>query len=320
MSYVQEMVDTLGLRLAVKGRAQAPPDVFGLSARLSFLNEAQLEIVARLKIHHVREIETVASAQTLDSEGAFDLTTLTPKILEIERGIVDVKLHGGKHAKLLTDEDRRVDEDASVSYSESDPRFYFIGTDLHVVPYSGYTADITYKAVPTAMALGATLSNFTMAAAVTPSLTKFRGTAGQGLSAVDDTYKDKPIYCVGKNSYHVVTGYDATGNIDGALLFTVSPAAATNFGADLFSFPVAAAAPTADTECDFHSPKVRKLIVDLAASYAFRDWGENDLEMAISNLVDREVARLNNIYAPQSRESSELAILINRGQNFSRSN
>ena len=82
----------------------------------------------------------------------------------------------------------------------------------------------------------AALSRLTVVEEGSPSTTLFKGTAGEGLSAVNDAYKGAVIYNITNGTSHVVTGYTGA-----TLQFTVTAEAAaeprTWDSGDEFIFP-----------------------------------------------------------------------------------
>ncbi len=149
------MLDELEVRLSPDGRAGGESPAYTPDMGLLWLNKAQLYVATELDIRFVRELHARAGAQALDAQGAFDLSTLSPAALEGEKGILSVKHTGGKYCRLLPDDERRENEDSSVTYSGSAPVFYLVGNTIHVSPHSGWTVDIEYKKEPVPMALAA---------------------------------------------------------------------------------------------------------------------------------------------------------------------
>jgi len=54
----------------------------------------------------------------------------------------------------MDDAERKLNEDAGVSYDSTAPRYYFKGIYLYVKPFASQTVDIRYKKVPVDMSLG----------------------------------------------------------------------------------------------------------------------------------------------------------------------
>jgi hypothetical protein len=226
---VSEMVDFLATRL--KDDAHAG---WTISQKLTALNNAQIKLSNMLHPRYLDDLETEKTSATVTT-GVCTLSTAlatTGSLLRGREGIVKVLVTNGKECIEADVRDIKGFENQFKTPSLSEPYWYYYGKKIYILPTSITTIDIKYLKVPNEL-----LSVFTMAAAGSPSTTTFKGTASQGLNATtDDVYNGAPIYCIGKATYHIVTDYDATGNGGGELFFTVSPAAATNFGADTFRF------------------------------------------------------------------------------------
>jgi len=154
MPLLDTMIADLEIRLDPRGRAQKDPNAFTPGELLHLLNRAQNHVATEFTMYYVRPLQTIETAKALDANGAFDLSTLTVKILEGERGLLAVKLTGGKYCTFKTDEERRAHEDAVTTFYESEPVHWFVGKKVYVRPFAGKTIDIEYKKQPVPMAFG----------------------------------------------------------------------------------------------------------------------------------------------------------------------
>lgn len=300
------MIADLGLRFKFLGGEVCP---FSPNARLLFLNKAQLHVASELSLYYVRELQELTTSQALGSNGELDLTSLDPALLEGEKGVISVKLTGGKYCTFLTGEKRRANEDASVTYYTSAPVYYFEAGNLYVHPFAAQTIDLCYKKIPTDMAFGQL--QFYYDADNTPSTTKFVGKADQGLSAVNSYYNGAVIKSLEHNSYHVVTAY-----VGATRLFTVSPAASTNF-TDSHEFRIGKESAAlfglshADVDCALGA-RVQDIIVERAAGLAF-EYDDKESKAAICySKADIAIRTLNSKYRPVTPLSLEVGTLVNR--------
>jgi hypothetical protein len=144
-----EIVGKLGMRLD----REAPESKFGVTERYSYLNDGQLYMAQVLPIDLVRQIETTSTAQAVATDGSITLSSLSPKILNGDRGILSVKHSGGYYCHEILEEDWQRAVEYSLTYTESDPVYYLEGVKLYLMPYAYGTTTgvIRYRAVPTAI-------------------------------------------------------------------------------------------------------------------------------------------------------------------------
>lgn len=223
---VSEMMAMLALRLEDSEKEQWTD-----SEKLQTLNNAQYRVANLVHDKYLTELEVVEEDVSVTS-GKVDLTDdLSNTVLKGAEGIKKVGVSDGLWCIESEIEDIKRQENRYQRATLRNPMFYTFQGKIYVLPTTVSTVDVYYLRQPVPL-----LYSFTMAAAGTPSTTKFLGTSGESLSASDDHYNGAVVYVNGKETYHVVTDYDAAGAGDGDLLFTVSPAASTNFGADTFYF------------------------------------------------------------------------------------
>lgn len=288
---LQNMIDDLGARVLPRGRADGTPFSFTSGEFLRFLNRAQSYIATELSDYSIRPIQVSATAQSLGSSGEFDLSSLDPELLEGDRGIISVKITDGKFSTLLTDDERRVNENADVTYSATEPYHHFYGNYLYLLPFAGVTLDLEYKKEPTEMSLGGQVK---FDADGTPSTTKFIGETGQSLSAVNDTYNGAVIYSLQHGTYHIVTAY-----VGATRLFTVTPAAGSNFADNNYiKFQSGEFSVGTDQNCIFDN-SVKELVIDRAEGLVYlTSDDQRDLQKAggLLKIVDDQIYARNSRY------------------------
>ena len=117
------------------------------------LNRAQRIAVG--KLHPFTTPELVLSQSTLAiTSGYYTLTDLTIDSFRGEAGVIAVQLSNGYYCTLISEEERRANDESSFVYQSTDPKMWFEGNKLYIRPYSGYTIAIRYRGEPTLMALG----------------------------------------------------------------------------------------------------------------------------------------------------------------------
>lgn len=302
---IQKMIDDIETYLRLLAtKAGLDEILFTPDENLLFLNKAQRCVCTELSIYYIRELQKLATSQALGLSGELDLTSLDPALLEGEKGVISVKLTGGKYCTPLTDEKRRANEDASVTYYTSAPVYYFEGKYLYVLPFSGYTADILYKRLPEPMAFKSRLQYDASSPA---STTKFVGAAAQDLSTVNDFYNGAVVYSYEHDSKHIVTAYNGTTRE-----FTISPAASGNFtDGNYFDFPLDEFDVGSDINCALNE-NVQDLIVDWAIGIALKYADEYNHSVAEIANVQRKIGSMNNSYVPIAPVELEVSRLLGR--------
>ncbi len=188
---------------------------FPASLKRDLLENAELDLANKLHPANVtvREVptETVAFATSFTL-----LSALANSVLDGARGILTVRLTGGKYCRWIDPDDIKDTESFYRTGSDADPMYYVQGNRINIL--SGNASgniDVTYRKVP------APLYYSFIVVEVGPSTTIFDGTAGEGLSAVNDAYIGAVIYSITNDSYHVVTDY-----VGASRRFTVTAEAA----------------------------------------------------------------------------------------------
>lgn len=225
---VREMCDYLALKLSdiEKGRWTDAEKIMGL-------NNAQKKVANLINPGYLTELETLDEGKDVTS-GKVAFSTLSKKVLKGGEGIVRVKITGG----LWTTETslEKIKGSTENMFEKGDvrnPLYHVYQKNIYVLPSNAAKLDVYFLRFPQDL-----LYAFTMAAHSTSKTTMFIGATDEGLSTDEavETYVGAAVYCLSKESYHVVTAYDADGGSGSTPLFTVSPAADTDFGADTFYF------------------------------------------------------------------------------------
>lgn len=224
---VREMCDYLGLKLTdiEKGR-------WGDAEKIMGLNNSQKKIGNLINPGYLTELETLDAGVAVSS-GKVAFSVLTKDVLKGGEGVLKVKITDGQWATETDLEKIKRTENMFHEGTVRNPLYYVFQKNIYILPSNAAKLDVYFLRFPQDL-----LYAFTMAAHSADKTTKFIGATDEGLSADEavETYVGAVIYCLGKESYHVVTAYDADGGAGGTPLFTVSPAAATDFGADTFYF------------------------------------------------------------------------------------
>lgn len=284
---VGEMMDQLALRLNDGDKTQ-----FTDAQKLPALNSAQLRVANLVHDKYLSGLEVIETSVAV-TDGVVSLSSaLSNSVLKDAEGVKRVKVSSGLWCTEIEIEDVKGQENRYHTGTLRNPLYYTFQNSLYILPTTVETVDICYLRHPLPL-----LHDFTMAAAGTPSTTKFLGTAGEDLSAVDDTYNDVVIYCLGKEKHFIITDYDAAGAGDGDLLFTVTPAAAAAFGADTFYFRTDS---FDETGLDNVTPEINVALHSVMLDFAEAEcWGmadELDRKASVQKTAYQEIDILNAKY------------------------
>lgn len=205
---VHEAIEFLGERLEDKTNSS-----FNRALRLILLENSETQAAHLLNDKYLSELETLEESVAVSS-GKTLLTALANGVLRSGEGILQVKIHGGKICNKLPIKDLKITETTIHEGSTDDPMWWPFHNTINVLPATTSLIDVSYLRLPPPL-----LYKFTVVEEDTPSTTVFKGTAGQGLLTVDDTYNGVVICNAveSKKTYHVVTDY--TGS---TLQFTVT--------------------------------------------------------------------------------------------------
>lgn len=286
----QEMINHLGLMTEDEGHVRNPELI-----KQRALNNATLALAQMLVNQLLEELKDEDLNQELVS-GAFPLSSLSYSVLRSGAGILKVKIKDGRWCTKMELEDIKVTEHPSLAGSTRNPLFYIHKNEIVVSAGAATHIDIYYIRNPNPL-----LYAFTMAAHSADKTTKFIGALGEGLSTDEAvrTYVGAVISCLSKKSYHVVTAYDADGGSGSTPLFTVTPAAGTDFGADTFYLTTS---PYKIDGLDNHfcelSPSLHPLVLIQAETELWARDKALDRKNAAEKKVKDEVAILNARYEP----------------------
>jgi hypothetical protein len=225
---VAEMMDLLGLRLEDANKGDFP-DLY----KLKTLGNSQVKVSNNLHNAYLTELEVSDTNKSLTS-GSLSISSLAHDVLRGGQGIRKVKVTGtgGLWLTMIDLADVKKTENTFLAGTVTNPLGYVFQNKINVIPTSVSAIDVYYLRVPAPL-----LYTFAMSAASPASTTEFLGASTlDSINTADDFWNGAVVYSIGKNTYHVITDYDHTGNAKGERLFTVSPAAGTNFGTDTFYF------------------------------------------------------------------------------------
>lgn len=175
-----ESLDILEIKLGDTLNKEFPP-----ALKLSLLNIAQSQVVELLNRHVLEELDAVALAKALDSEGKFDLTTLDVQIFRNNKAIDGIRITGGHFCNKLSFFEYRKYVDMDKTFNSREPIYYLRGKYLYVEPFTSgeTTIDLYYMGEPVKMV--STGGSVSAAATANGGLkTAFTSTA-HGLSAGD---------------------------------------------------------------------------------------------------------------------------------------
>ena len=140
---ITDMTSLLGLYLEDSIKNEYPP-----AYRVNLLNQAQDRLMYLLPHHIFDELDTVVKSQDLDSNGSFNLSSLTVPVFS-EKGIYGVKLTDGKFCNKISFNEYRSWIDAGKTFKSDDPVYYVRGSKICVEPYvTTSQIDIYYTREP----------------------------------------------------------------------------------------------------------------------------------------------------------------------------
>jgi len=229
---IKEIIDYLLVRLE-----DTPKDAYNSMELVAAVNNAIVRVANEIHPAYLTELETLQTNVSVTG-GKIDLSSgLSNKVLQGGEGIRKVVVTNGPEIKKINVDKTKSLENVFRQATLKEPVWFPYANNIHIRPTAVTNVEVWYLRTPKPL-----LYEFSMAAHSTNKTTMFIGATDEGLSEEDDAYNgttDKEravIYCKGKKSYHVVTDYAATGGAGGTPLFTVSPAADTDFGTDVFYF------------------------------------------------------------------------------------
>lgn len=280
----QEMIDQLALQVEDEGHT-AHPEVIKQRA----LNNATLALAQMLRNEYLEELKVLAAGESL-TDSAFALSGLDYTVLRSGAGILEVKIKDGKWCTKQELEDIKVTEHPSLAGSERNPLYTIHENSIIVSAGAATHIDIYYLRNPNPL-----LHAFTLAAAGTPSKTKFVGPASKGLDETNDHYDNAVVYITQESFYAAVKNYvGATREFE---IFRDDAAANLTTGSFYF-----ATAPFKIDGLDNHfcelNASLHPLVLLLAEGELWARDKKLDRKEAALGKVKDEVAILNARYEP----------------------
>lgn len=209
--YVGDAITQLGLRVEDSDKKKFPEKL-----RREVLEYSQVKIANMLHNAYLTELEYLDASKTATS-GVYSLSSLTYKVLRGGEGVLRVKLSGGKYCTRIDLIDLKKQENTYLVGTDDNPLYYVFEDKIYVkCTQTNPVIDIYYLKLPTAL-----YYNFTITGVALPtgfSVSYFSTTYD------NDYFNGALIYCLEKESYHVITDYVKTGNA-----VTVAPTASGDF-------------------------------------------------------------------------------------------
>jgi len=152
-----DMMDELGIHVNELNQAAIGPFTFSPALTVILLNQAQNDAVRRLNRNLTPELDQSSLANSIDSDGDFDITGLSPVIGNNGQAIDMIKITDstsvtGYPVNLISFAQFRKLEDLNTTYYLTNPICYIRGDTLHLEPYSDDPDfDIYYRSDPAIM-------------------------------------------------------------------------------------------------------------------------------------------------------------------------
>lgn len=191
------------------------PYRFDNEFKLKALKNAEIKLANMLDLKYLTSLGVIETSLAV-YDGRIALSSLSNAVLKGSEGILKVKITGGKYARRIDIEDLKKTENPLLGGQAQSPRYYVFQNEIYILPETTVNLDVYYLRIPPPL-----LYEFLIA---TGTVNAFVCYDDQNLSTETNYYKGAVIYCLDKNSYHVVTAY--TGS---PATFTVSPDAVTPF-------------------------------------------------------------------------------------------
>lgn len=279
-----EMIDHLGLMTEDEGHVRNTELI-----KQRALNNATLALCQMLRNEYLQELKVLAANQALTA-GKFALSGLDYTVLRSGAGILEVKIKDGKWCTKQELEDQKITEHPMLKGSDRNPLYMIHENSIIVSTDTATHIDIYYIRCPNPL-----LYSFTLAAAGTPSTTKFVGPASKGLIETNDYYDNAVVYITQESFFAAVKNYvGATREFE---IFRNDAAANLTTGSFYF-----ATSPFKITGLDNHfcelNPSLHPLVlIQAEAELWARDKALDRKEAALGK-VKEEVAILNARYEP----------------------
>lgn len=280
--YVSEQYDLMDIRLEDSGRTTWP-----LPVRMKALQNAQVTIVNKLHNNYLTELQCIEESVTV-TDGAASIAGLSNRVVRGAKGIVGVKVSGGRWSTEIELGDAKKQESGLLKATVFNPQHYMFKNNLYVLPVTITAVDVYYLKMP-----GALIGELTKAAAGSASATAFTGDDGQNLSSADDAYNGAVIWESETDAYHVVTDY-----VGADRTFTVTPGHGTgNFGDGTFKFVTDPfnLLNLSGVESELNQA-LHELMVDLAVAECFESGKDLDRWKVALEKAQDEINTLNARY------------------------
>jgi len=152
MNY-KEMDDLLAISLNKINQAGESPDEYTPTMRQTLLNMGQNEAVRLLKKHYLNILDVEVTSQALVSGSYFDLSGLTLKPKNWDKGLKTVKITGGYYCGKISDDEMKLVANNQLTFYTDNPRYRVSGTKIYIHPTQGTTdtIDLSYRREPNKM-------------------------------------------------------------------------------------------------------------------------------------------------------------------------
>ncbi|KKM65004.1 hypothetical protein LCGC14_1495670 [marine sediment metagenome] len=307
---LEEMYNDLEWRLRQEDDDRVLPPAY----LTHLLNRAQRYVVMRVDEFLVPELINSSTSNDISGGTGFDITTLDPLSLDGEKGIISVKLTSGKYARRIFEQEIRANEDVSLTYSTQDPRFYFRGNTLYVLPYASASIDIRYKGKPEDMWVNAQEITI-LGSASTSIVTATEATPNPVLAAVADTYNGDTLYLKQFHTKYTVEDHATAG---GVATFTIRPAAQSAItvggtfilqSGDFFKNITTGFSIETNINCELEET-VQDLMLDVSEVMGLRGINRSQAQLMWQN-ADARIRHANKKYKPVPTTYLEVGQLVN---------
>lgn len=133
------------------------------STIVNLLNLAMHKTAKMVHRHYTPNLDNSNTTATLDSDGKYALTSLSPTIWELHNGIDFIRPHQSTTIvyRRISFEEYQRSLEQGITFDASRPKYYCRGNYIYSLPFTnGDTIDIYYRAEPTAIADNTTASTF----------------------------------------------------------------------------------------------------------------------------------------------------------------
>ena len=139
---IDYMMQLLSLRLEDKSQSISP------SFRHDSLQVAEIKLANMLDNHYLTELEVLEESKTATG-GVYSLSSLTYRVLRGGRGILKVKLNGGKESTEIDVSNLKRTELDALAGTDNNPQHYIFENQIHVLcDQTNPVIDIYYLKTP----------------------------------------------------------------------------------------------------------------------------------------------------------------------------